>query len=166
MYFVDEDKGNVHQNRFQSKEGKNTAGKLSFLLRSKIGLIPAIVWTSTGPSVVQTAAICLPKHKVACRNQIEKQRRKEPPSGQFFSSLAPPVWLEQTTLRLTAACSTDWAKEEYTKRTVFSPFPFCVGTVLSSQAVSSQVFSTLVSLTSVFGMGTGVSSLPLAPTIP
>ena len=27
--------------------------------------------------------------------------------------LAPPVGLEPTTLRLTAACSTDWAKEEY-----------------------------------------------------
>ena len=26
---------------------------------------------------------------------------------------APPVGLEPTTLRLTAACSTDWAKEEY-----------------------------------------------------
>ena len=31
----------------------------------------------------------------------------------IFCKLAPPVWLEQTTLRLTAACSTDWAKEEY-----------------------------------------------------
>ena len=28
---------------------------------------------------------------------------------------APPVGLEPTTLRLTAACSTDWAKEEYEK---------------------------------------------------
>ena len=28
------------------------------------------------------------------------------------SALAPPVGLEPTTLRLTAACSTDWAKEE------------------------------------------------------
>ena len=31
-------------------------------------------------------------------------------------TMAPPVWLEQTTLRLTAACSTDWAKEEYKSR--------------------------------------------------
>ena len=30
---------------------------------------------------------------------------------EFF--LAPPVGLEPTTLRLTAACSTDWAIEEY-----------------------------------------------------
>ena len=27
--------------------------------------------------------------------------------------MAPPVGLEPTTLRLTAACSTDWAMEEY-----------------------------------------------------
>ena len=41
----------------------------------------------------------------------------------------------------------------------------CVGTALSFQAVTRQVFSTLMSLTSVFGMGTGGSSSPLAPTI-
>ena len=39
----------------------------------------------------------------------------------------------------------------------------CAGIALSSQAVSSQVFSTLMSLTSVFGMGTGVTSSPLTP---
>ena len=44
-------------------------------------------------------------------------------------------------------------------------FSICVGTALSSQAVARQVFSTLMSLTSVFGMGTGGSSSPLAPTI-
>ena len=44
-------------------------------------------------------------------------------------------------------------------------FWICVGTALSSQAVARQVFSTLMSLTSVFGMGTGGSSSPLAPTI-
>ena len=32
-----------------------------------------------------------------------------------FMAAAPPVWLEQTTPRLTAACSTDWAKEEYSE---------------------------------------------------
>ena len=37
------------------------------------------------------------------------------------------------------------------------------GTVLSSQAVTRQVFSPLLSLTSVFGMGTGGTSTPLAP---
>ena len=39
-----------------------------------------------------------------------------------------------------------------------------VGIFLSSQDVSIQVFSTLVSLTSVFGMGTGGTSLQLTPT--
>ena len=42
--------------------------------------------------------------------------------------------------------------------------PFCVGIALSSQAVASQVFSALMSLTSVFGMGTGGPSSPLTPT--
>ena len=40
-----------------------------------------------------------------------------------------------------------------------------VGIALSSQAVTRQVFSTLMSLTSVFGMGTGGSSSPVTPTI-
>ena len=39
------------------------------------------------------------------------------------------------------------------------------GVSLSSQAVASQVFSTLVSLTSVFGMGTGGSSPPSTPSL-
>ena len=39
-----------------------------------------------------------------------------------------------------------------------------VGVYLSSRAVASQVFSAQVSLTAVFGMGTGVPSPPLAPT--
>ena len=39
------------------------------------------------------------------------------------------------------------------------------GADLFSQAVSSQVSSTQVSLTSVFGMGTGGTSPPYAPTI-
>ena len=41
---------------------------------------------------------------------------------------------------------------------------FCVGVELSSRAVSSQVLSPLTSLTTVFGMGTGVPSSPLTPT--
>ena len=43
---------------------------------------------------------------------------------------------------------------------------FCVGIDLSSRAVSSQVFSARVSLTSVFGMGTGGPSPSLTPTFP
>ena len=42
---------------------------------------------------------------------------------------------------------------------------FHVGIALSSQAVTRQVFSTLMSLTSVFGMGTGGSSSPVTPTL-
>ena len=41
---------------------------------------------------------------------------------------------------------------------------FHVGIALFSQAVTRQVFSTLMSLTSVFGMGTGGSSSPVTPT--
>jgi hypothetical protein len=37
------------------------------------------------------------------------------------------------------------------------------GSFLSSQAVSHQLLSALRSLTTVFGMGTGVSFLPLPP---
>ena len=43
--------------------------------------------------------------------------------------------------------------------------PFsCVGIELSSRAASSQVFSPLQSLTSVFGMGTGGPSAFVTPT--
>ena len=41
----------------------------------------------------------------------------------------------------------------------------CVGIELSSRAASSQVFSPLQSLTSVFGMGTGGPSAFVTPTI-
>ena len=41
----------------------------------------------------------------------------------------------------------------------------CVGVFLSSRAVASQVLSAQVSLTTVFGMGTGVPSPPSTPTI-
>ena len=60
----------------------------------------------------------------------------------FF--MAPPVGLEPTTCGLTVRRSTDWAKGEY----------LC-SHYLSSQAVARQVLSAQMSLTSVFGMGTG-----------
>ena len=44
------------------------------------------------------------------------------------------------------------------------PNPFCVGIDLSSRSVSRQVLSALVSLTSVFGMGTGGPSPLKTPT--
>ena len=42
---------------------------------------------------------------------------------------------------------------------------FCVGVDLSFQSVARQVFSALVSLTSVFGMGTGGPSPLKTPTM-
>ena len=48
------------------------------------------------------------------------------------------------------------------KKTPFQ-VSFLFGSFLSSQATSSQVLSAFVSLTSVFGMGTGVSSQLLPP---
>ena len=41
----------------------------------------------------------------------------------------------------------------------------CIGNVLSFRTVSSQVFSAMRSLTSVFGMGTGGSFSPWSPTL-
>ncbi len=67
--------------------------------------------------------------------------------------LAPLVGLEPTTYRLTAERSTDWAKEEYKKS----------GNFLFFQQGNPQVSSALKSLTSVFGMGTGISSSLLSP---
>ena len=54
--------------------------------------------------------MCPPKHK-----EPEKQVKKPQKSPRFCVGffLAPQVGLEPTTLRLTAACSTDWAIEEY-----------------------------------------------------
>ena len=43
-------------------------------------------------------------------------------------------------------------------------FLSCVGIALSSRGVTTKVFSALMSLTSVFGMGTGVPSSPKTPT--
>ena len=68
--------------------------------------------------------------------------------------VAPRVGLEPTTYRLTAERSTNWANGEYK-----------FGDYLSSQQGNSQVFSTLTRLTSVFGMGTGVSVLLSSPRI-
>ena len=67
--------------------------------------------------------------------------------------MAPQVGLEPTTLRLTAACSTNWAIEEY----------LMSGNDLLSRAVARQVSSAPWSLTSVFGMGTGGTSMSLSP---
>ena len=54
--------------------------------------------------------------------------------------------------------------EEYSAKHLIRCFA-CVGISLSFQAVTSQVFSAPLSLTSVFGMGTGGPSASLTPTI-
>ena len=48
--------------------------------------------------------------KFSTHSILQKKARKSRLYGLF---LAPRVGLEPTTLRLTAACSTDWANEEY-----------------------------------------------------
>ena len=53
---------------------------------------------------------------------------------------------------------------ERKSRETYSVSLGCVGYELSSRAVASQVFSALVSLTSVFGMGTGGPSPLKTPT--
>ena len=44
-------------------------------------------------------------------------------------------------------------------------FLSCVGIALSSRGVTTKVFSALMSLTAVFGMGKGVPSSPKTPTV-
>ena len=78
--------------------------------------------------------------------------------------VAPPTGLEPVTSWLTVMRSTDWAMEEYRAKHPFGCM-LCVGISLSSRAVTSQVFSAPLSLTSVFGMGTGGPSHQSAPTI-
>ena len=68
------------------------------------------------------------------------------PLGQL-SNMAPQVGLEPTTVRLTAECST-------TELLRNNGMP---GDVLLSQGENPQLPSALRSLTSVFGMGTGVT---------
>ena len=68
------------------------------------------------------------------------------PCNRLQGFLAPQVGLEPTTLRLTAECSAIELLRNMES-----------GSDLLSRAVSSQVPSALKGLTSVFGMGTGVT---------
>ena len=67
--------------------------------------------------------------------------------------VAPKVGLEPTTIALTVRCSTT----ELLRKIFKKP-----SDVLLSQGEIPQLPSALKSLTSVFGMGTGVTSLPLS----
>ena len=62
-------------------------------------------------AVNSLAAVCTSCH---WPNSIWKKKIKTFKRTSLF--LAPPVGLEPTTPRLTAACSTDWAMEEYWNR--------------------------------------------------
>ena len=84
------------------------------------------------------------------RNQHSKTKKARHISVLLF--LAPRVGFGPTTLRLTAGCST----AELTRN-------MKCGNSLSSRAVSSQVLSAQLSLTSVFGMETGGSSTLSSP---
>ena len=81
--------------------------------------------------------------------------------------MAPQVGLEPTTTRLTAECSAI----ELLRNDDAENLPTLLITLLESgddllsRAVSSQVPSALRGLTSVFGMGTGGTLLPLSPEI-
>ena len=74
-------------------------------------------------------------------------------SSFMDEKMAPQTGLEPVTLRLTAACSTDWAIRAKN-----------VGIYLFSRAASRQVSSAQMSVTSVFGMGTGGPSSQSTPT--
>ena len=89
---------------------------------------------------------------------------KKQSSYKNYSVMAPPTGLEPVTSWLTVMRSTDWAMEEYRAKHPFGCM-LCVGISLSSRAVTSQVFSAPLSLTSVFGMGTGGPSASSTPTI-
>ena len=77
--------------------------------------------------------------------------------------MAPPTGLEPVTSWLTVMRSTDWAMEEYMAIHPFGCIAY-VGISLFFRAVTSQVFSAPLSLTSVFGMGTGGPSASSTPT--
>ena len=71
------------------------------------------------------------------------------------------------TRKLARVLTTDAAQAfaKYKKR-ISNGYPFAnSGSVLLSRAVAHQVSSALKSLTTVFGMGTGVTSLLLPPNI-
>ena len=90
---------------------------------------------------------------------IEKHR---PKGGALI--VAPQVGLEPTTTRLTAECSAIELLRNIDNGNHL-PLSLESGDDLLSRAVSSQVPSALRGLTSVFGMGTGGSLLPLSPEI-
>ena len=84
--------------------------------------------------------------------RLSQNLHKKKTSNDVLSLLAPPVGFEPTTLRLTAECSTAELRRN-----------IGCGDYIFSRPVSRQVFSALQSLTSVFEMRTGGSSVLLPP---
>ena len=69
--------------------------------------------------------------------KIKKKSCKRNRLQDFF--VAPRVGLEPTTARLTAACSTDWAIEDYNKNTVLS-LDYVSGTFFSTFKTAYSIF--------------------------
>ena len=70
------------------------------------------------------------------------KRSKKKPVNEIvyrFFFVAPRVGLEPTTARLTAACSTDWAIEDYNKNTVPS-LDYVSGTFFSTFKTAYSIF--------------------------
>ena len=87
-----------------------------------------------------------------------------------FNGEGPPVPIPNTEVKLTSAentcLATDWKDRSTPTQTPERNLEaVCVGVELSFQSVARQVLSPLVSLTSVFGMGTGGPSPLKTPTI-
>ena len=92
----------------------------------------------------------------------QKDQKKNPVNEIVYRIffVAPRVGLEPTTARLTAACSTDWAIEDYNKNTVLSS-DYVSGTFLVPSKLHIVSFIHKVELV----LGTPASSLPLRGVI-
>ena len=74
------------------------------------------------------------------------------------------TWTSDTLINSQVLLPTELRRNIETQQVISLLCLLSVGTYLSSRAVARQVLSTQVSLTTVFGMGTGGPSPPSAPT--
>ena len=102
----------------------------------------------------------------------QKQAIKNTPQLRARYFVVHHRGLEPRTHWLRVSCSTNWANGAYKQAPGWAKtrpgglfFKREVGIYLFSQAVSSQLSSARVSLTSVFGMGTGGTSPSSTPTV-
>ena len=90
-----------------------------------------------------------------------------------FNAEGPPVPIPNTEVKLSSAentcLATDWENRSMPTQKIPEAFASgvfnYVGIDLSFQSVARQVFSALLSLTAVFGMGTGGPSALKTPTV-